>query len=91
MRLRWDDAWKIVTKSVAYTNHTVMKEALECWPEDIYSRLLPRIYQITKEIDNRLRSFVWQATNNADQVERMAVVSNGVIRMANLCVASCTA
>lgn len=84
----WDDAWKIVTKSVAYTNHTVMKEALECWPEDIYSRLLPRIYQITKEIDNRLRSFVWQATNNADQVERMAVVSNGVIRMANLCVAS---
>lgn len=84
----WDDAWKIATKSVAYTNHTVMKEALECWPEDIYSRLLPRIYQITKEIDNRLRSFVWQATNNADQVERMAVVSNGVIRMANLCVAS---
>lgn len=84
----WDDAWNIVTKTVAYTNHTVMKEALECWPEDLYQRLMPRIYQITKEIDNRFRSFVWQATNNADQVERMAVVSNGVVRMANLCVAS---
>ncbi len=82
----WDDAWNIVTKTVAYTNHTVMKEALECWPEDLYKRLMPRIWQITKEIDNRFRSFVWQATNNADQVERMAVMSNGVVRMANLCV-----
>ena len=82
----WDDAWRIVTKTVAYTNHTVMKEALECWPEDLYKRLMPRIWQITKEIDNRFRNFVWQATNNADQVERMAVMSNGVVRMANLCV-----
>ena len=84
----WDDAWNIVTSAVAYTNHTVMKEALECWPEDLYRRLMPRIWQITKEIDNRFRNFVWQATNNADQVERMAVMSNGVVRMANLCVAS---
>lgn len=84
----WDDAWNIVTGAVAYTNHTVMKEALECWPEDLYRRLMPRIWQITKEIDNRFRNFVWQATNNADQVERMAVMSNGVVRMANLCVAS---
>lgn len=84
----WDDAWNIVTGTVAYTNHTVMKEALECWPEDLYRRLMPRIWQITKEIDNRFRNFVWQATNNADQVERMAVMSNGVVRMANLCVAS---
>ena len=84
----WDDAWKIVTNAIAYTNHTVMKEALECWPEDLYKRLMPRIWQITKEIDNRFRNFVWQATQNADQVERMAVMSNGVVRMANLCVAS---
>lgn len=84
----WDDAWKIVTSAIAYTNHTVMKEALECWPEDLYKRLMPRIWQITKEIDNRFRNFVWQATQNADQVERMAVMSNGVVRMANLCVAS---
>ncbi|MBS7389909.1 MAG: glycogen/starch/alpha-glucan family phosphorylase, partial [Oscillospiraceae bacterium] len=82
----WDDAWNIVTKTVAYTNHTVMKEALECWPEDLYKRLMPRIWQITKEIDNRFRNFVWQATNNADRVERMAIMSNGVVRMANLCV-----
>ena len=84
----WDDAWKIVTNAIAYTNHTVMKEALECWPEDLYKRLMPRIWQITKEIDNRFRNFVWQATQNADQVERMAIMSNGVVRMANLCVAS---
>lgn len=84
----WDDAWNIVTSAVAYTNHTVMKEALECWPEDLYKRLMPRIWQITKEIDNRFRNYVWQATNNADQVERMAIMSNGVVRMANLCVAS---
>ena len=84
----WDDAWKIVTNAIAYTNHTVMKEALECWPEDLYKRLMPRIWQITKEIDNRFRNFVWQATQNTDQVERMAIMSNGVVRMANLCVAS---
>ena len=84
----WDDAWKIVTNAIAYTNHTVMKEALECWPEDLYKRLMPQIWQITKEIDNRFRNFVWQATQNADQVERMAIMSNGVVRMANLCVAS---
>ena len=83
----WDAAWSIVTRTVAYTNHTVMKEALECWTEELYSRLLPRIYQITKEIDNRFRAYVWSATQDADRVERMAIVSGGVVRMANLCVA----
>ena len=83
----WDEAWSIVTRTVAYTNHTVMKEALECWTEELYSRLLPRIYQITKEIDNRFRSYVWSATQDADRVERMAIISGGVVRMANLCVA----
>ncbi|MGN0521502.1 MAG: glycogen/starch/alpha-glucan phosphorylase [Eubacterium sp.] len=83
----WDSAWNIVTKTVAYTNHTVMKEALECWSEDLYKRLLPRIYEITKEIDNRFRAYVWGATHDADKVERMAIFSGGVVRMANLCVA----
>lgn len=83
----WDEAWSFVTRTVAYTNHTVMKEALECWSEELYSRLLPRIYQITKEIDNRFRAYVWSATHDADKVERMAIVSNGIVRMANLCVA----
>lgn len=85
----WDNAWNIVTKTFAYTNHTVMKEALECWSEDLVRRLLPRIYQIVKEIDNRYRSFIWSATGDADKVERMAVISGGAVRMANLCVAAC--
>ncbi len=85
----WDDAWDVVTKVFAYTNHTVMSEALECWSEDLFRRLLPRIYQIVKEIDNRFRSSVWEQTHDANKVERMAVISNGVVRMANLCVACC--
>ena len=82
----WDDAWRIVSNTVAYTNHTVMKEALECWSEDLFRRLLPRIYQITKEIDNRYRGYAWSMTYDADYVERTAVISNGTVRMANLCV-----
>ena len=85
----WDDAWNIVSQAAAYTNHTVMKEALECWPEDLFRSLLPRIYQIVKEIDNRYRSHIWNTTFDAGKVEEMAVISNGVIRMANLCVACC--
>lgn len=85
----WDEAWKTVTSTIAYTNHTVMKEALECWPEELIRTMLPRIYQIIKEIDNRLRRFIWESTGNAETVERMAVISNGIVRMANLCVASC--
>ena len=85
----WDDAWTIVTKATAYTNHTVMKEALECWSEDLIRTLLPRIYQIIKEIDNRYRAHIWEQTHDADVVERMAIVSGGVVRMANLCVATC--
>ena len=85
----WDDAWAVVTEVFAYTNHTVMSEALECWSEDLFRRLLPRIYQIVKEIDNRFRSSVWEQTHDANKVERMAIISNGVVRMANLCVACC--
>ncbi len=85
----WDDAWKLVTQTFAYTNHTVMKEALECWPEDIVITLIPRVYQIIKEIDNRYRSFIWDVTHNAEKVEEMAIISNGIVRMANLCVATC--
>ena len=84
----WDDAWNIVTNTMAYTNHTVMKEALECWSEDLFRSLLPRIYQIVKEIDNRYRAYIWNTTGDAGKVEEMAVISNGVIRMANLCVAA---
>ena len=85
----WDDAYRIVEECCAYTNHTVMAEALECWGEDLFKRLLPRIYQIVKEIDNRYRKKIWDATGDAGRVERMAVISNGAVRMANLCVAVC--
>ena len=85
----WDDAYSIVEQVCAYTNHTVMAEALECWSEDLFKRLLPRIYQIVKEIDNRFRSKIWEATGDAGRVERMAVIANGAVRMANLCVAVC--
>ena len=85
----WEKAWDIVTKTFAYTNHTVMSEALECWGEDLFRGLLPRIYQIVKEIDNRFRKEIWDRTYDAEKVERMAIISNGVVRMANLCVAAC--
>ena len=85
----WDDAWEIVTKACAYTNHTVMKEALECWGEDLVSSLIPRIYQIIKEIDNRYRAQIGAQLHDGAAVERLAVISDGVVRMANLCVASC--
>ena len=85
----WDDAWNMVTKTMAYTNHTVMSEALECWSEDLVKRLIPRVYEIIKEIDNRFRSYIWETTHDADYVERTAVISGGVVRMANLCVATC--
>ena len=82
----WDHAWSIVNRTVAYTNHTVMREALECWPVDLFRDRLPRIYQIVQEIDNRLRSEIWQKTEDVDYVERTAVIANGVVRMANLSV-----
>ena len=85
----WDDAFKVVRKVCAYTNHTVMAEALECWSEELFSRLIPRIYQLVKEIDNRFRKKIWDLTGDAARVERMAVISGGIVRMANLCVAVC--
>ncbi len=85
----WEDAYSVVEKVCAYTNHTVMAEALECWSEELFMRLLPRIYQIVKEIDNRFRKKIWDLTGDAGRVERMAVISGGAVRMANLCVAVC--
>ncbi|MEG1437109.1 MAG: glycogen/starch/alpha-glucan phosphorylase [Oscillospiraceae bacterium] len=85
----WDDSWAIVTKTFAYTNHTVMSEALECWTEELLKQLIPRIYQIIKEIDNRYRAFIWDISHDANRVENMAIISNGIVRMANLCVACC--
>lgn len=82
----WEKAWSIVTKTIAYTNHTVMQEALECWSEELFRQRLPRIYQIVKEIDNRYRYEMYDLTHDADMVERTAVISGGVVKMANLSV-----
>lgn len=82
----WEKAWSIVTKTIAYTNHTVMQEALECWSEDLFKQRLPRIYQIVKEIDNRYRYEMYDLTHDADMVERTAIISGGVVKMANLSV-----
>lgn len=85
----WEKAWDIVVRTVAYTNHTVMSEALECWPIDLFKARLPRIFQIVTEIDNRHRAWVWEQTHDADYVERTAIIRDGVVKMANLAVAAC--
>ncbi len=82
----WEKAWSIVNKTIAYTNHTVMQEALECWNEELFRQRLPRIYQIVKEIDNRYRYEMYDLTHDADMVERTAIISGGVVKMANLSV-----
>lgn len=85
----WEKAWDIVTRTFGYTNHTVMAEALECWPEDLFKQRLPRIYQIVQEINNRFSQAMMEATGgDKDKVSRMAIISFGLIKMANLCVAA---
>ena len=86
----WEAAWDIINRTFAYTNHTVMAEALECWPEDLFRDRLPRIYQIVREINNRFSDEMMAATmGDREKVSRMAIISYGVIKMANLCVAAC--
>lgn len=85
----WEKAWDIVTRTVAYTNHTIMSEALECWQIGLFKERLPRIYQIVEEIDRRYREQVIRETGDSALAERTAVIQNGVVRMANLCVATC--
>lgn len=85
----WDDAWRIVTQTVSYTNHTVMQEALERWPQDLFEMLLPRITQIIKEINKRYCEELWQVyPGDWNRIARNAIVSHGEIRMANLCLAA---
>lgn len=83
---RWDDAWNIVNKTIAYTNHTVMKEALECWSEDMFRTKLPRIYQIVCEINRRYCEELINKGVPTDRVNRMSVIYDGYVRMANLAV-----
>ncbi|MBQ2152719.1 MAG: glycogen/starch/alpha-glucan phosphorylase, partial [Clostridia bacterium] len=82
----WDDAWNIVSQTIAYTNHTVMREALECWGEDMFRSKLPRIYQIVQEINRRYCESLHAKGIDGYQVGRMAILNDGVVKMANLAV-----
>ena len=85
----WEKAWDIIGRTFAYTNHTIMSEALECWQVDLFRERLPRIYQIVEEIDRRYRDEIIEKTGDFSLAERTAIIQNGVVRMANLCVAAC--
>ena len=87
--LGWDEAWEVTRKSVAYTNHTIMSEALEKWPIELFSRLLPRVYQIIEEINRR---FIIEVQNrypgNYEKIKKMAIIYDGQVKMAHLAIAA---
>lgn len=87
--LTWDEAWAVTTKTCAYTNHTIMAEALEKWPIELFSRLLPRIYQIVEEINRRFVAQVSQMyPGNQSKIAKMAVIYDGQVKMAHLAIVS---
>ncbi len=87
--LTWEEAWEVTSKTCAYTNHTIMSEALEKWPIDLFSRLLPRIYQIVEEINRRFVADIEaKYPGNKEKVRKMAILWDGQVRMANLAIAA---
>ena len=85
--LGWDDAWAVTTKAVAYTNHTIMAEALEKWPVELFSRLLPRVYQIIEEINRRfILDIQAKYPGNYDKIKNMAILYDGQVKMAHLAI-----
>ena len=85
--LEWDEAWEITTKTCAYTNHTIMAEALEKWPIELFSRLLPRVYQIVEEINRRFVTQIQQRyPGDNEKIRRMAIIYDGQVRMAYLAI-----
>ena len=88
-KLGWDEAWRIVRASVAYTNHTVMSEALERWPQDLIARLLPRIWEIMCEINRRWCDYLIMRLGAGERVGRNLIIRDGQVHMANLCLAAC--
>ena len=87
--LEWDEAWEVTTKTCAYTNHTIMAEALEKWPIELFSRLLPRVYQIVEEINRRFVAKIQEKyTNNYEKVKKMAIIMDGQVKMAHLAIAA---
>ncbi|MBQ9927417.1 MAG: glycogen/starch/alpha-glucan phosphorylase [Lachnospiraceae bacterium] len=87
--LTWDEAWEVTTKTCAYTNHTIMSEALEKWPIELFSRLLPRVYQIIEEINRRFILRIQQMyPGNQEKVRKMAIIYDGQVKMAHLAIAA---
>ncbi len=87
--LGWDEAWEVTTKSVAYTNHTIMSEALEKWPIELFSRLLPRVYQIIEEINCRfILAIQAKYPGNYEKIKKMAIIYDGQVKMAHLAIAA---
>ena len=87
--LGWDEAWEVTTKTCAYTNHTIMAEALEKWPIELFSRLLPRIYQIIEEINRRfVEEIKAKYPGNQEKIRKMAVIYDGQVKMAHLAIAA---
>ena len=87
--LGWDEAWEVTTKSVAYTNHTIMAEALEKWPVELFSRLLPRVYQIIEEINRRfILEIQAKYPGNYEKIKKMAIIYDGQVKMAHLAIAA---
>ena len=85
--LGWDEAWEVTTKTVAYTNHTIMSEALEKWPIELFSRLLPRIYQIIEEINRRFVEEIQKKyPGNQEKIRKMAIIYDGQVKMAHLAI-----
>ena len=87
--MSWDEAWDIASHSVAYTNHTVLAEALERWPQQLVESLLPRVWQIMQEIAHRWQAKVENFYHDPAKTEKMAILWGGEVRMANLCIAGC--
>ena len=88
-KLEWDEAWEVTTKTCAYTNHTIMAEALEKWPIELFSRLLPRIYQIVEEINRRFVAEIQkQYPGDFEKVRKMAIIYDGQVKMAHLAIAA---
>ena len=87
--LGWDEAWDIVRNSVAYTNHTVMSEALEKWPQDLVQNLLPRLWEIMCEINRRWCDYLVSCFGSSEKVGRNMIIYNGQVHMANMCLAAC--
>ncbi len=85
----WDEAWSIVKNSVAYTNHTVMSEALERWPQDLVQQLLPRLWEIMCEINRRWCDFLAEHFGQGERVGRNLIIRDGQVHMANMCLAAC--